>query len=431
MKFKEYKWVLDELGELIDGSEFEGHVYSVGGCERDRVLGNDIKDIDLVVDIENGGIKLAKWLYEMGHLTYEPVTYENYGTAMFHLKAFPHIELEAVQTRKESYRDMTTRNPETAFGSIQEDCKRRDFTMNALYRMVGTDKLFDFTERSLSDIDKQIIVSCDNPDIIFKEDPLRIVRAIRFQSKLGWKIDYMTYNGMIKNVDRLDIISQERLTDEFNKIIVSKGYQNGLSELRKIGAMKYVCPQLGALSDEEFSWALSSLLLTDEKVEQRLAVLLMKTVLPDVAMRDMKYSNDFIDDVMTIIKEVPVVQGLGEKYNNISEIDVRKLQYRVKKPDMFGNIIRTAHSINNKDSGIVRTNMQAMHVHALNIKLMINKTDCYRYKLPVNGEDVMDIKGIGPGREIKLYLDYLMEEAFKNPLITRDECIELIRNKNL
>ena len=431
MKLTEYKWVLIELGELISGSEFEGHVYSVGGCERDRLLDNDIKDIDLVVDIENGGIKLAKWLYEMGYLVYEPVTYENYGTAMFYLKAFPEIELEAVQTRKESYRDMTTRNPETAFGTIQEDCKRRDFTMNALYRMVGTDELFDFTGRSLEDLKNMVIVSCDDPDIIFKEDPLRIIRAIRFQSKLGWEIDETTYNGMVKNVDRLEIISQERLTDEFNKIVLSRKYQDGLSELRKIGAMKYVCPQLGALSDEEFEWAQSSLRLTDDRLGQRVAVLLMKTVIPDVAMREMKYSNDFVDEVMTIIKEVPTVQGLGDRYDEISVVELRKLQYRVKTPTMFADIVRVAHSINNRDCFSVRTNMQAMHVHALNIRQLLSKTDCYGYKLPVNGEDVMEVKGIGPGKEIKQYLDYLMEEAFKNPMITRAECIELIKDKNL
>ena len=431
MKIEQYKQVLNELGELIQGSEFEGHVFSVGGCERDRLLGHDIKDIDLVVDIENGGIKLANWLYENGYLVYEPVTYENYGTAMFQIKTFPDIELEAVQTRKESYRDMTTRNPETAFGTIQEDCKRRDFTINALYRTVGTDELHDFTGRSLDDLNKQIIVSCDDPDIIFKEDPLRIIRAVRFKSKLGWHIDRETYIGMINNVERLNIISQERLTDEFNKITLSKNFIGGIYELRTIGALKYVCRQLDAVSDEDFHWAMDSLRLTDSILEERVAVMLMKTTLPDVAMREMKYSNDFIDNVVTIIKNVPIVHGLGEKYNSINIVDVRKLQYIVKTPKMFGEIVVVAHAINNRDCAVVRKNMQAMHVHAVNIKLMRDGTSCYGYKLPVNGEDVMEIKGIGPGKEIKQCLRYLMEEAFKNPRITREECVKLIKKYDI
>jgi len=436
MKLQVYQNVLNRLGAIIYDSEFRLHVYSVGGCERDRLLGNDIKDIDLVVDIENGGIKLANWLYENGYLQYAPVTYENYGTAMFHLKDFPDIELEAVQTRKESYRDMTTRNPETAYGTIQEDCKRRDFTMNALYRTIGTDELHDFTGRSLQDIDAQIIRSCDNPDIIFKEDPLRILRAIRFSCRLGWKIEEETYDKMEKNSYRLEIISQERITDEFNKIVTSRNAESGLRTMRSINALKFVSPQLGSLSNEEFEWALSSMRLIntmgygDTSLEQRVAILFMKTTLPEIAMREMKYSNDLIKTIMTIIREVPIVQGLGDKYYTINPVEVRRQQYRIGDSELHAKIVMVAHSINNRDCLAIRKNMQAIHVMSWLIRLLREGQDCYRYKLPVDGEDVMKLKGIGPCRAIKKYLDYLLETAFTNPRISRDDCIALLSKVN-
>lgn len=426
MKLSVYKDVLNKLGAIISDSEFMGHVYSVGGCERDRLLGYDIKDIDLVVDLPNGGIRLAYWLFEHDYLLYAPVVYENYGTAMFHLKSMPDIELEAVQTRKESYRDMTTRNPETAYGTIQEDCMRRDFTMNALYRTVGTDELHDFTGRSLKDIDDRIIRSCDDPDIIFKEDPLRILRAIRFSGKLGWGIEQRTFEGMIKNSERLEIISRERITDEFNKILGFKYPSDPLYTLFNLNIMRYVCSQFENMSREDFDDAVHSMRWTGERSLTRLAILLMHVEDPEWAMREMKYSLDDIRYVMLLIKEVPIVQKMGATYKDIDEKEIRKQQYRIGDFGIYNNVIEIAHSINNKDCVVVRKNMQAMHVMAMNIKLTRQNDHCFGYRLPVDGNDVMSIKNIGPSQKVKKYLDYLMDYAFEDPSITRERCIELL-----
>ena len=110
MKNDKYNDVLSELKLIIRHTDFEGHVYTVGGCVRDSIMGNQsIKDIDIVIDLENGGIKFAEWLNNNDYLTYSPVTYPTYGTAMFCLKKFPNIELEAVETRKEQYKDKANR----------------------------------------------------------------------------------------------------------------------------------------------------------------------------------------------------------------------------------------------------------------------------------------------------------------------------------
>ena len=423
-----YKAILDELGVIIKGTEFDYHVYTVGGCERDMLLGLPVKDIDLVVDIPNGGIRFAKWLYENGHLTHEPVVYENYGTAMFCLKSHPDFELEAVQTRKESYRDMTTRNPETAFGTIMDDCMRRDFTINSLYRSITTGMLQDFTGRGLKDLDNRIIRSCDDPDIIFREDPLRILRAIRFEAKLGteWRIEETTRMGMISNAYRIEIVSRERITDEFDKIIFSKGAMSGLLKLKRFGIMQFVSPELDKFDIETLASVVHGLRYTNDDKVEKLAVLFINAQNQEQALQEMKYPNHIIDDVMTVIREIPVVQSFGDNFKNIDRVAIRKQQSRVKDPKLFYHIVMATHSINNKESTIIRKNMQAIHVLSASIDEVRRHTDCFTINLPVNGDDIMDFKGIEPGPNVKLYLNSIREEYFKNPKITKEQCFKLL-----
>ena len=98
-----YIQICDYLQDIIEDTLFENHCFAVGGCVRDEILGHEIKDIDLCIDLPDGGIDFANWLYKEELLTYEPVVYPTYGTAMFQLTAFPDIELEVVQTRKEQF----------------------------------------------------------------------------------------------------------------------------------------------------------------------------------------------------------------------------------------------------------------------------------------------------------------------------------------
>lgn len=176
MTLDQYIEIRHTIRDTIKGTAWENHVYVVGGCVRDELMGNEIKDVDMCVDLPGGGVHFAEWLYSNKQITCKPITYPTYGTAMFHLRQFPDLELECVQTRKEKYPDAKTRNPETAFGSIEEDCFRRDLTINALYRNVSTDELLDYTGRGVEDIQNHTIRTTTDPDIIFDDDPLRILR---------------------------------------------------------------------------------------------------------------------------------------------------------------------------------------------------------------------------------------------------------------
>ena len=127
-KDKFYKIVF-YLKDLINGTKFEGKTYVVGGAVRDLYMNKEIKDIDIVLELPNGGIEFANWMEENGHAHGSVVTYPTYGTAMFRMKEYPEVEIECVQTRKEQYKDKNSRNPETEYGTLYEDAMRRDLSI--------------------------------------------------------------------------------------------------------------------------------------------------------------------------------------------------------------------------------------------------------------------------------------------------------------
>lgn len=159
MQHSQYIALRHHIRDIIIDTQWDGHVFCVGGCVRDDLMGNEIKDIDLVVDIPNGGVLFAQWMHDNGFAKGNVVSYPSYGTAMFRLKAFPEVELECVQTRKEKYPDQSSRNPVTAFGTIANDCMRRDLTINSLYLNVSTNQLIDITGRGVEDIKNRVCSS--------------------------------------------------------------------------------------------------------------------------------------------------------------------------------------------------------------------------------------------------------------------------------
>lgn len=155
MKLEDFSNITSYIGGIIKGTPFENHIYIVGGSVRDFYMGNDIKDIDLVIDLPHGGVDFANWCKEQGY-TKTVVIYETYGTAMFHFNEFPDEEIECVMTRGEKYLDDGTRNPTVEFADLKEDAFRRDLTINALYYNVCTGEILDPTGYGIKDIDNKI-----------------------------------------------------------------------------------------------------------------------------------------------------------------------------------------------------------------------------------------------------------------------------------
>ena len=248
MEISIYREIIEYLRKIIKDTEWEDKVFSVGGCVRDLLLKKEIKDIDLVVEVPEGGLKFTEWLKKNSFLKGDPVLYPNYGTSMFRLNDYPEYPIEAVCTRKERYPDPKTRNPETAFGTLRDDCFRRDLTINALYHNISTDKIIDLAH-GISDMKNKILRTTDEPEIIFEDDPLRILRIIRFWGKLGtdWRMTGEIIEGMRKLRKRLTILSKERVCSELLQILCTDEASRCLSYMANIEILSVILPQIDLL----------------------------------------------------------------------------------------------------------------------------------------------------------------------------------------
>ncbi len=248
---------MDYLSMMIKKSPFKGKVYVAGGAVRDMVMGLDPKDIDLVVELPQGGIKFAEWLtkkvgaYKRGS---NPVIYPTYGTAKFQLYGVTHkgmdlskLEFEAVMTRSEEY-VKGSRKPKVKPGTLKQDVERRDFTVNSLLQDLTTGEILDLTGLGRADIKAGIIKTPLNADTIFADDALRMLRAVRFTVKYGWELPMFMIKAMKRNASMLNSISDERKRDELDKMLVSKNPKQAIRLMQITGLIKYVMPELEVLS---------------------------------------------------------------------------------------------------------------------------------------------------------------------------------------
>ncbi len=218
--------------------------YVIGGFVRDYILQRgDHKDIDVVA--VGSGIELAKKVSEL--LPHKPKVqiFKNYGTAM--LRAYD-LEIEFVGARKESYSE-ESRNPEVERGTLQDDQNRRDFTINALALSLNEDTYGELLDPfdGFKDLGAGVIRTPLDPDITYSDDPLRMLRAIRFASQLGFRIEKESLQAITRNRNRIKIISRERIVDELNKILLSEKPSVGFSLLHKTGLLRLILPELTAL----------------------------------------------------------------------------------------------------------------------------------------------------------------------------------------
>jgi len=217
--------------------------YLVGGVVRDYLLKRQTKDIDIVV--LGDGITFANETASKFDGKSKLSVFKNFGTA--HL-ALQDMEIEFVGARKESYRS-DSRKPEVEAGTLEDDLSRRDFTINALAIRLDVGEATDIIDRfdGLGDLEKKIIRTPLNPDITFSDDPLRMMRGIRFASQLGFRLHPETFASIAKNKDRISIISGERIADELNKIVLSPIPSIGFKLLEETGLLQIILPELVTL----------------------------------------------------------------------------------------------------------------------------------------------------------------------------------------
>ena len=229
------------IGQVAD--ELGMECYVIGGYVRDLLMNRPSKDIDVVV--KGSGIAIAEAVKaRIGHGAHLSV-FRNFGTAQLKWKG---QEVEFVGARRESYTH-DSRKPIVEDGTLEDDQNRRDFTINALAICLNHDRLGELVDPfgGVMDIEDGIIATPLDPDITFSDDPLRMMRCVRFATTLHFQIEEETFEALGRNRERLKIVSAERIIVELNKIMMSDQPSRGFVELQRSGLLELILPEVAAL----------------------------------------------------------------------------------------------------------------------------------------------------------------------------------------
>jgi poly(A) polymerase len=236
--------VFHTVSDIIDR---EGLIaFAIGGYVRDIFLGRASKDIDIVV--LGSGIELARKVADALDLK-DVAVFKNFGTAMLR---YEDVEVEFVGARRESYHK-DSRKPVVEDGTLEDDQKRRDFTINALALSLNKENYGELTDpfNGLKDLKHKIIRTPLDPEQTFSDDPLRMMRAVRFAAQLSFRIGDKTYKAIVNNSERLQIVSNERIVEEMHKILLSPKPSVGLTLLEKTGLLRQFFPELSNMKGVE------------------------------------------------------------------------------------------------------------------------------------------------------------------------------------
>ena len=451
------KTIISILREMIDGTDFEDKTYLVGGCVRDTLIGMEPRDYDIVVALPNGGVKLANYLTEKDgsrKINKNPIVYQGFGTAKFTLpntKGVESIEFESVHTRKERY-TIGSRKPSSAYGTLKDDANRRDLTVNALYYNISNGGVWDFTDvqTCLNDLTNGIVKTIKEADVSFIEDPLRMLRTIRFASRFGWGIERSTWMGIIKTASLVNELSDERIRDEITAMLLEEKPSDSMYRLLKCGLMWELIPDIADL-DEQMECTHDKVTLFDHTmkvldevqpcIESRLAALYhdigrllaesnsrVKTINSFSSefargdLKQMKYPKDVIESVSKAILH----HGDFDIYaDNVKPTDKKIRRFLANCGDDYGFALDLM-SANNK----MRSYSKKPHQVGIIIKAIEQMSDAEEMKnpkIPINGHDLMKEFNLKGGKHISVMLNKVKNAFLDNPNITKDECFNIAR----
>jgi poly(A) polymerase len=459
--------ILHFLKEKISGTEWENKVFLVGGAVRDEIMGKSAKDLDFVINGDiNSGIDFSTWLSkELGifKLNSNPVIYPKFGTAKLSLLNnkldLPDIELEFVAPRIEKYTS-GSRNPEVSGGELIDDVMRRDLTINSLMKNISNDEIIDLTGNGISDIKNGIIRTPNDSDITFKDDPLRMLRAIRFTVKYGFDISKELLQSIQKNAELINTISNERIKDELNKIITSPKPDKGIRLLKISGLLKHIIGEFDDAigmrqnvhhTEDVFKHSMSVLKNTPPELNTRLIALfhdigkvLTKTVSPEGSvhfyghemesanivkdvMRRLKYPNKLIDSVSNGVEHHMKLKHGGDDATKLSDKSLRKFLNAVG--DNLESILDVIHADNiaHSDESAMKNQIDIVRNRISKLDKQIDKK---HLKLPINGKDLIQM-GFKPSPLMGKVLTAIEDAWYDNPEITRDEAISIAKQFKL
>jgi poly(A) polymerase len=444
---------LDFLKQLIRKSPYEGKVFLAGGAVRDELMGIDANDLDFVINLEDGGAKFAEWAtkkignYKKGS---NPVTYETYGTAKFNLAGVEHkgfklddMDIDCVMPRTEEYEE-GSRKPKVDSGSLKDDVDRRDFTTNSLLKNLSTGEILDLTGMGKQDIKDGIVRTPLDPNVIFSEDPLRMLRAVRFTMKYNWKLPLFMIKALKNNASKLKQISVERVQEELNKMLMTDSPDRAIKLLQITGLSKYVFPELDRLikleqnkyhKEDAMEHTLTVVKGTPKNLVTRLMALfhdIGKEATKEVIGKEihfyghekigaemtekiltrLKYPNKIIDAVVKGVASHMKLKHGGPDSFGATDKTLRK--FKVNMGDHLEDVLNLIHADNiAHEAGFDMPNQ----IEAIRKRLDTLGIPQGKLKLPINGGDIMKKYKLKSGKIIGDLLAIVKDEYLENPKV--------------